>query len=200
MSISPQTVRPWKLILAESGLALGLFVNGAEVRAQEIVIQQPVISRVGAATTVSVPAGGTALIGGVGRSTSGSRRSLGVPPNRSFGRSTESSQISVHVTVHDFEALDRQALAIAEQEARAAEAQAAATPPAAPVGARNRQQPANSARPPVRSAGRREPITHSRSTTTALPSAGSSAELSPAAERALAALERRAASQTLRQP
>ncbi len=86
--------------------------GSAELFAQgpAIAVQQPVVGVTGVATTVSVPDRGRATLGSVSRAASG-RTSAGFGlKNR--GRFAESSQtsISVGVTIHDFEAMDRAAL------------------------------------------------------------------------------------------
>ncbi|HEX5445221.1 MAG TPA: hypothetical protein VFW87_15385 [Pirellulales bacterium] len=76
------------------------------------VVQLPSFSFYTVDTTVSVPDRGTASLGGVGRSSTGSTAfgpGLG-PPNRAFGRNLNSSSVSVRASIHDFEALDRATL------------------------------------------------------------------------------------------
>ncbi|HEX7447680.1 MAG TPA: hypothetical protein VF306_09050 [Pirellulales bacterium] len=91
---------------------IGVFsADGASAQAPSVV-QLPSFSFFTVDTTVSVPDRGTASLGGIGRSSTGSTAfgpALG-PPNRAFGRSLSSSSVSVRASIHDFEALDRATL------------------------------------------------------------------------------------------
>lgn len=83
---------------------------------QPAVVQLPSVSTFGVNTSVSVPDRGSVSLGGVGRSSRGSN-SFGpgfLPGNRSFGSSLTTSNTSVHATIHDFDALDRETLAKAQ--------------------------------------------------------------------------------------
>ncbi|MDO4576384.1 MAG: hypothetical protein Q4D98_14345 [Planctomycetia bacterium] len=72
-------------------------------------VQLPTFQNFGTQTTVTVPDGGRAVMGGVTRANEGGTSS-GVPVlpfrNRSYGNSVEASGVSVTATVHDFEAMD----------------------------------------------------------------------------------------------
>ncbi len=93
-------------------LVIGIFAADRAVAQAPSVVQLPSFSFYTVDTTVSVPDRGTASLGGVGRSSTGSTAfgpGLG-PPNRAFGRSLSSSSVSVRASIHDFEALDRATL------------------------------------------------------------------------------------------
>jgi hypothetical protein len=93
------TMRPFWLSLA----LLGCFASAAYSQA----LQLPSFSIFNVDTTVSVPDGGGAYIGGVKRSSSGSTAfgpALG--PRRAIGTSTSASALRVKATVHDFAAHD----------------------------------------------------------------------------------------------
>lgn len=82
-----------------------------ECSAQRLTVQQPVISRFGVQTTISVPDRGTALLGSVSRQ-GFSRYSTGpFRSGSSVGRFSEHQGASVSVYIHDFEELERQLLA-----------------------------------------------------------------------------------------
>lgn len=83
------------------------------------VVQLPSFSFFTVDTTVSVPDRGSASLGGIGRSSSGSTAfgpGLG-PANRGFGRSLSSTNVTMRATIHDFDALDRATLARASRRA-----------------------------------------------------------------------------------
>lgn len=81
------------------------------VCAQRLTVQQPVVSRFGVQTTVSVPDRGSVLLGSVSRA-GVSRYSTGpFRSGSSVGRFTQHSRASVSVYIHDFEELERQLLA-----------------------------------------------------------------------------------------
>ncbi|HTN75292.1 MAG TPA: hypothetical protein VL096_08600 [Pirellulaceae bacterium] len=68
-------------------------------------------------TTVSVPDGGGASLGGVNRASSGSTsRGFGPLRNRASGSSVSASGASVHATIIDLQEMDRQVLAEAAQQ------------------------------------------------------------------------------------
>lgn len=98
-----------------------VFLSEATLRAQApAVVQLPSYSVFGVATSVSVPDRGSISLGGVGRSSTGSRAfspALG-PGNRAFGRNTNMSNATLHATIHDFDALDRATLARASRRPR----------------------------------------------------------------------------------
>ena len=75
--------------------------------AQRATVQQPVIRRFSVGTTVSVPDRGRAFLGGVSRAGE-SRKSFGpFRPGTATGLFREHSGISVGVTIHDFDEMDR---------------------------------------------------------------------------------------------
>jgi hypothetical protein len=91
-------------------------IAGAARAQAPAVVQLPSFSSFGVNTSVSVPDRGSASLGGVGRSSMGSTAfgpSLG-RGNRSFGSNLSGSSSSVHATIHDSEALDRDTLARAK--------------------------------------------------------------------------------------
>ena len=85
-------------------------------------IQLPTFGFTTVSTTVVVPDQGSTLLGSVNRSSSGTN-SLGTPlvgkvpmfgrpfGNRAIGRSQSGGTLSVHATIHDFEAMDQALLA-----------------------------------------------------------------------------------------
>lgn len=75
-------------------------------------VQLPSFSYFGVDTSVSVPDRGSMSVGGVGRSSMGSTAFGPVlgPRSRSFGRQMSASSTTVHATIHDFDAMDRQLL------------------------------------------------------------------------------------------
>lgn len=85
-----------------------------DLSAQNLTVQQPVFGVTSAATTVSVPDRGRAYIGGVSRGAT-SRNSYGGPFRSGTNSGSEFSHQSMtaSVFIHDFDELDRQALAIA---------------------------------------------------------------------------------------
>lgn len=100
-------------------LVIGFFFAARASAQAPSVVQLPSFSFFTVDTTVSVPDRGTASLGGIGRSSSGSTAfgpALG-PANRGFGRSLSSSSVTMRATIHDFDALDRAALARADRRA-----------------------------------------------------------------------------------
>jgi hypothetical protein len=87
----------------------------SSLQAQQIAVQQPVVGVFSGTTTVSVPDRGRAFVGGVGRSASSSSIYGPLRTNSNYGRSTAGTSVSVHVWIHDFEELDRQALQAASE-------------------------------------------------------------------------------------
>lgn len=74
--------------------------------AQQIAVQQPVVSTNSVRTTVSVPDRGSALLGGVGSAQSG-RSSYGpLRSGSSIGSSQSASSMSTSVYIHDLRAMD----------------------------------------------------------------------------------------------
>lgn len=95
---------------------MSLCANDLASAQQPAVVQLPSVSTFGVNTSVSVPDRGSVSLGGVGRSSRGSN-AFGpgfLPGNRSFGSSLTTSNTSVHATIHDFDALDRETLAKAQ--------------------------------------------------------------------------------------
>lgn len=75
-------------------------------------VQLPSYSTYGVSTSVSVPDRGRAYLGGIGGARSGSTAfgpALG-PGSRGYGRQTGAGNVDVRVTVHDFDAMDKQLL------------------------------------------------------------------------------------------
>ncbi|HEX7378454.1 MAG TPA: hypothetical protein VF278_15150 [Pirellulales bacterium] len=97
-------------------VVMSLCANDLASAQQPAVVQLPSVSTFGVNTSVSVPDRGSVSLGGVGRSSRGSN-AFGpgfLPGNRSFGSSLTTSNTSVHATIHDFDALDRETLAKAQ--------------------------------------------------------------------------------------
>lgn len=80
-------------------------------------VQLPSYSYFGVDTSVSVPDRGSMSLGGIGRSSMGSTAFGPVlgPRSRSFGRQMSASSTTVHATIHDFDAMDRQLLKQAQK-------------------------------------------------------------------------------------
>jgi len=77
---------------------------------QRVTVQQPVFRNFSVGTTVSVPDRGRAFLGRVARA-GASRKSFGpFHPGSSLGFSHSHSGMSVGVTIHDFEEMDRRLL------------------------------------------------------------------------------------------
>ena len=90
---------------------LTMTVLTAPAWAQGLAVQQPVVQSFSAATTISVPDGGTAFVGGIGRARQ-SRASFGPVPFRGgIGQEIARSSLSAGVTIHDFAAMDAALLA-----------------------------------------------------------------------------------------
>jgi len=78
----------------------------AAVHAQQVAVQQPVVSTNSVRTTVSVPDRGSALLGGVGSAQS-ARSSYGpFRSGSSIGLSRSASSMSTSVYIHDLRAMD----------------------------------------------------------------------------------------------
>tara|TARA_R110002111_G_scaffold258083_1_gene326846 strand:- start:83222 stop:83857 length:636 start_codon:yes stop_codon:yes gene_type:complete len=93
-----------------SVLFIAAVIQNQQIQAQAIRIQQPVVQKFSAGTTLSVPDRGSALWGGFH---SGAIHSRQVGPFRqgsSYGQSFQSTTGSVGVYIHDFEAMDRMLL------------------------------------------------------------------------------------------
>jgi len=96
------------------GLFLSLWGLAGAVLAQQPAtsVQLPTFSQFSTATTVSVPDGGSALLGGINRASDG-RNEFGVPllpfrpfRNSAIGSQRSTSSMRVTATIHDFEAMD----------------------------------------------------------------------------------------------
>ena len=96
------------------GLILTIWGLAGAVIAQQPAtsVQLPTFSFFSASTTVSVPDGGSALLGGVNRASDG-RSEFGVPllpfrpfRNSAIGSERSASSMRVTATIHDFEAMD----------------------------------------------------------------------------------------------
>jgi hypothetical protein len=105
----PLRVTGWLLGVAVALAAGPLWAQAAR---PATAVQLPTFSFFTASTTVSVPDGGSASLGGVDRSQQG-RSEFGVPMlpfrpfrNTSIGGSNSASSQRVFVTIHDFEAMD----------------------------------------------------------------------------------------------
>lgn len=94
------------------GLA-GSYLLSRDVSAQQIAVQQPVIQNFSVGTTVSVPDRGSTYLGGVGAARSGRITTGPFRSGTSLGQERESSASSVHVYIHDFDAIDAELLASA---------------------------------------------------------------------------------------
>ena len=134
-------------LIALSTVAAALLASEA-VAQQNAAVQLPTFSFFSTNTTVSVPDRGSALLGGIGRSSEG-RNEFGVPGLGQLGRPFKNSAIGsqkgamstrVTVQIHDFEEMDEailgqpaSAFAVAARQAR--EAGAVASLPPRPAGA-----------------------------------------------------------------
>lgn len=80
---------------------------GESAFAQNISVQQPIFNRFSVGTTVSVPDRGGAYLGSVSRA-GNERKNFGIfRSGTSTGSFRDHSGMSVHATIHDFEAMDR---------------------------------------------------------------------------------------------
>jgi hypothetical protein len=106
-------------------LALACLLAPQRSAAQQnaVAIQLPTFSFFSVRTTVVVPDNGGAYLGGIGRASSGSSV-FGTPifRNGAIGLERSHAGMSVHATIHDFDALDAQLLG---QAARTTSGQAA---------------------------------------------------------------------------
>ena len=95
-------------------LAACLWLTAFEVLAQPAqTVQLPTFSFTGVGTTVMVPDGGSAFLGGINRASDG-RNEFGVPgmtlpgfQNRGIGQDRSASSFLVTATIHDFDAMDQ---------------------------------------------------------------------------------------------
>ncbi|HEV7226331.1 MAG TPA: hypothetical protein VGN42_26730 [Pirellulales bacterium] len=116
--------------------------SAAPVAAQQAsTIQLPSFSYFSVDTTVSAPDRGSMSLGGSGSSSTGSTAfgpGFG-PRSRAFGRQSSVSRTTVHATIHDFDAMDKQLLGQARKSygssksgreaARSASSSAESAPP-----------------------------------------------------------------------
>ena len=104
-------------VILLAGMSLGAFLGLAETTtfllAQDATtVQLPTFQYFSVNTSVLVPDGGGASLGGINRAASqSSTRGFGPLRNRGFGSTTASSTMSVHATVIDLEEMDRAVLA-----------------------------------------------------------------------------------------
>jgi hypothetical protein len=96
-------------------LAVALHAASA-AKAQQITVQQPQQQVFEVGTVVSVPDRGSAFLGGVRSAASGRNSAFGIPGNVGAGGTISGATSSVHVTIHDFEAMDAALLREAEQK------------------------------------------------------------------------------------
>jgi hypothetical protein len=97
--------------------AMILAIPAVQCAAQGTVVQLPTYSFTGVSTTVNVPDGGSAYLGGINRASDGSS-AFGAPVlgklpfvgrgfrNQSIGSDRSASSFRVTATIHDFEAMD----------------------------------------------------------------------------------------------
>lgn len=98
------------------GMGIALALGSGEARAQNpnsTTVQLPTYNFFTTQTSVSVPDMGGTYLGGINRSASGGRQFGGpfIPGNRAFGKDTSAGGMSVHVQIHDLEAMDAALLA-----------------------------------------------------------------------------------------
>lgn len=74
--------------------------------AQGLTVQQPVVGRFGANTSLSVPDRGRALVGSVNSAAMGRVTYGPLPSGSALGLQTRSSSLSVRVFIHDLQAMD----------------------------------------------------------------------------------------------
>ena len=97
--------------ITDISLAVGMMILLTQIRPTaargQAVLQQPVIGQFGVQTTVSVPDRGAAYLGGLQRA-GATRTSFGPwRPGTSTGLFRDSQSITSHVTIHDFQTMDR---------------------------------------------------------------------------------------------
>jgi hypothetical protein len=90
-------------------VAAGVFVSLTTVTsfAQTVTVQQPTFNSFSVGTTVSVPDGGGAYVGGVSQAGAFRARSGSFPSGTSTGVSRSDAGVSVHVVIHDLSEMDR---------------------------------------------------------------------------------------------
>jgi hypothetical protein len=105
------------LVGALIAIAATLHPSVASAQLRATSVQLPTFNYFATSTTVEVPDGGTAFLGGTSNSAAG-RSEHGVPGlgflpgfgNRGIGTTRGTGGMSVQATIHDFEAMDRQLL------------------------------------------------------------------------------------------
>ena len=108
------------------GLAILALLAAASIAAAQ-TIQLPSFSSFSVNTTVVVPDGGTAVIGGTGRAYSGANRFNGISRQQAIGVQRQTSTLSVTANVHDPQAAD-EALLRKARARRAGQAAGAGQP------------------------------------------------------------------------
>lgn len=101
-------------------MTVGSTVSSSPLSAQHGVVQQPVFQQFAAPTTVLVPHGGRALLGGVGGSGQAVTVPGPVPLSRGTAASSGSSSMQVRAYVHDFQAMDEALLGTSAQPRQSA--------------------------------------------------------------------------------
>jgi len=143
-----------KLTRLATILAVLIFATHEAQAQAPAVVQLPSFSSFGVNTSVSVPDRGSASLGGIGRSSTGST-AFG-PGNRGIGSNLSANNTSVGAAVHDFEALDRDTVAkagrksaaetnVAKRRLAAARQSSAGQVPTGSVADARRQQAADAA-------------------------------------------------------
>lgn len=91
---------------------VGGYGSPAETPLASTSVQLPAFSTFNAGTTVSVPSGGSALMGGINRADELRREfgAPGLPANRSIGGTRSASNVRAAAQVHDMAKMDRQIL------------------------------------------------------------------------------------------
>lgn len=114
--MTPPRISRSVILMSKWKLALSLVLTlalAARVSAQHhgdhqpgTTVQLPTFSFFTVSTSVSVPDRGSASLGGVNRMSSGSSTYGPFPTNRASGTGASAGGMSVHVTIHDFDAMD----------------------------------------------------------------------------------------------
>lgn len=94
------------LVVRAAAVALVAATFASATAATAQVLQLPSFNSFGTDTTVLVPDGGTAVLGGNAAARSGVNQFGGLPPQRSLGSERQSSRASVTAKVHDLNAMD----------------------------------------------------------------------------------------------
>lgn len=82
-----------------------------EASAQAVTVQQPAVRSFSASTTVSVPDRGSTRLGSMGTASSGRVSTGPFRPGNSIGSERTGSAMTVHVFIHDLQAMDEALLA-----------------------------------------------------------------------------------------